>query len=97
MLLYKLRANILRSKIHKQDILKNLGKTMTDKGFGYNAQLPYEQLKKDFEKTVRNPDIFEAPKIKIIRGQTGLGKSYYQDKEMPNVCLLYTSDAADEP
>lgn len=84
MLLYKVRANILRSKIHKQDILKNLlGKTMTNKGFGYNAQLPYEQLKKDFDETVRNPDIFEAPKIKIIRGQTGLGKSYLQDKEMP--------------
>ena len=43
----------------------------------------YETLKKDFDETVRNPDIFEAPKIKIIRGQTGLGKSYLQDKEMP--------------
>ena len=48
---------------------------MIEKGFGYNAQLPYEQLKKDFNEAVRNPDIFEAPKIKIIRGQTGLGKS----------------------
>ena len=86
MLLYKLRANILRSKIHKQDILKNLlGKTMTNKGFGYNSQLPYEQLKKDFEETVKNKEIFETPKIKIITGQTGLGKSYYQDKEMPTI------------
>ena len=23
------------------------------------------------------------PRIKIVRGQTGLGKSYFQDKEMP--------------
>ncbi len=48
-----------------------------------NHLLPYEQLKKDFNEAVRNPNIFEAPKIKIIRGQTGLGKSYLQDKEMP--------------
>ena len=47
--------------------------------------LPYEQLKKDFEEAVRDKDIFESPKIKIIRGQTGLGKSYYQDNEMPVV------------
>ena len=58
---------------------------MTKKGFGYKIPLPYEQLKKDFEQSVRNKDIFESPRIKIIRGQTGLGKSYYQDKEMPTV------------
>ena len=56
---------------------------MTEKGFGNDPVLPYEQLKKDFNKAVRDPNIFEAPKIKIIRGQTGLGKSYLQDKEMP--------------
>ena len=63
----------------------SIGKTiMTEKGFGYQTpMLPYEQLKKDFEDTVRNKKIFESEKIKIITGQTGLGKSYYQDKEMP--------------
>ncbi len=50
-----------------------------------NDMLPYEQLKRDFEEAVRDKDIFESPKIKIIRGQTGLGKSYYQDNEMPVV------------
>ena len=59
---------------------------MTEKRLGYNdyvSTLPYEQLKKDFEESVRNKDIFESPRIKIIRGQTGLGKSYLQDKVMP--------------
>ena len=65
----------------------SIGKTiMTEKGFGYQpTMLPYEQLKKDFEDAVRNKEILESPKIKIIQGQTGLGKSRYQDKEMPIV------------
>ena len=65
----------------------SIGKTiMTEKGFGYQpTMLPYEQLKKDFEDAVRNKEILESPKLKIIQGQTGLGKSRYQDKEMPTI------------
>ncbi len=68
----------------------SIGKTIMTipflESFGLQpTMLPYEQLKKDFEDAVRNKDILESPKIKIIQGQTGLGKSRYQDKEMPTI------------
>ena len=46
-------------------------------------KLPYELLSEAFKKAVLDPKFASDPRIKIIRGQTGLGKSFFQDKEMP--------------
>ena len=46
-------------------------------------KLPYELLAADFKAAVEDYKFANDPRIKIVRGQTGLGKSYFQDKEMP--------------
>lgn len=46
-------------------------------------KLPYELLAAAFKAAVEDDKFAKDPRIKIIRGQTGLGKSYFQDKEMP--------------
>jgi hypothetical protein len=46
-------------------------------------KLPYEILSASFKASVEDYKFANDPRIKIIRGQTGLGKSYFQDKEMP--------------
>ena len=46
-------------------------------------KLPYELLAAAFKAAVEDNKFANDPRIKIIRGQTGLGKSYFQDKEMP--------------
>jgi hypothetical protein len=46
-------------------------------------KLPYEILAASFKAAVEDKKFANDPRIKIIRGQTGLGKSHFQDKEMP--------------
>jgi len=44
----------------------------------------YAHFASNFEKTI-NSSLFTEPKVKVFILQTGGGKSYYQDKEMPLV------------
>ena len=45
---------------------------------------PYQQFAKNFKEVV-NSDIFTNDKVKIFTLQTGGGKSYFQDTEMPMI------------
>ena len=47
-------------------------------------ETPYEQFSKKFKEVV-NSNIFTKNKVKIFTLQTGGGKSYFQDTEMPLV------------
>ncbi len=46
-------------------------------------KFPYEILSASFKAAVEDYKFANDHRIKIVRGQTGLGKSYFQDKEMP--------------
>ena len=46
-------------------------------------KLPYELLAAAFKAAVKDNKFADDPRIKIVRGPTGLGKSFFQDKEMP--------------
>ena len=48
------------------------------------VETPYEQFSKKFKEVV-NSDIFTKNKVKIFTLQTGGGKSYFQDTEMPMI------------
>ena len=55
-------------------------------------KLPYELLAAAFKAAVEDYKFANDPRIKIVRGQTGLGKSYFQDKEMPVILKNVFSD-----
>ena len=49
-----------------------------------SIQTPYKKFAEQFTSTVNSKD-FANNKVKIFQLQTGGGKSYFQDKEMPIV------------
>ena len=51
-------------------------------------KLPYEILTASFRAAVEDNKFANDPRIKIVRGPTGLGKSRFQDKEMPVILKL---------
>ena len=55
-------------------------------------KFPYELLAEAFKSAVEDYKFANDPRIKIVRGQTGLGKSYFQDKEMPVILKNVFSD-----
>ena len=46
------------------------------------TQEVYEEFRNDVLKVIRNEELFTEPKIKVLAKQMGIGKSYFQGKEL---------------